>query len=411
MENKLKKCPQCGCEIASVNTVCPNCSYNFLQSQVPAKTHAKIKGKSKIGTYSLVIGIFGILLSMSKLGLVFALIGICLGIYVLFSKKELYYGTAIVGTVISLIALMISIETLRGGNDSSKENNDEQQIVESTKLPAEDNAKAVKDKSSKPTATPVKKKEWEKVYKNSNIQFVNLKFLSKNAQYYKGQVVISASEAYDIGDNDIQFDTDDSNFFKEVTCRFKNKKEISDLKEKDKVCFIGEISNINTYFGNDTVTIKNCYLVAEGKDVSKYEKKIADNNKQQKNFVSNAKKQQKQAKKKTEKQKKSTYMKKCKSYSYKKIQRHPDKYEGKNIKVSGTVIQVMEGWFDTVSLRVEDPSGNIWYVSYGYSDKEAKILDNDRITIYGECTGTETYTTILGNSQTIPSVDAQYIVR
>ena len=159
------------------------------------------------------------------------------------------------------------------------------------------------------------------------------------------------------------------------------------------------------------MTIKNCYIVAKGKDVANYKKKIEKKKKQQEKYVSNAKKKKKQEKNKAAKKKMSSYIKKCRSYSYEQIQRHPDKFKGKNIKLSGKVVQVMDGWFDSVAFRIEDSSGKIWYVNYSYSDKEAKILENDNITVYGESAGTETYTTVLGSSQTIPSIDAQYIVR
>lgn len=294
------------------------------------------------------------------------------------------------------------------GGDNPNKGKQIAEVTKASEVTEAPNDKVVGEKN-KSTAIPKKLKEWEKAYNNSEIHFVDIKYLSKNAQYFKGQVVICASKVYEVNDDNLQFDTDDSNFFKEVTCRFKNTKDLSGLEEKDKVCFIGEVASIDTYFGNDTVTIKNCYIVAKGKGVSEYQKKIKNNAEKQKKYVSNTKSKAKEAKKQEAEKNKSSYIEKCKKYSYKSIQRHPDKYKGKKIKISGTVIQVMEGWFDTVSLRVEDSSGNIWYVDYRYSDNEAKILENDKITVYGESTGTETYTTILGNSQTIPSIDAKYI--
>lgn len=184
---------------------------------------------------------------------------------------------------------------------------------------------------------------------------------------------------------------------------------MSGIEEKEKVCFVGKVSDINTYFGNDTVTITDCFIIAKEKETDKYSKIISKRSDKQKKYVTNAKKDAKKKKKETAKNKKQSYMKQCKTYSYNKIQRKPDKYDGKKIKVSGTVIQVMEGWLDTVSLRIEDSSGDVWYASYSYSDNESKILENDKVTVYGESTGTETYTTVLGNTQTIPSVDAEYI--
>lgn len=401
MENNMKKCPKCGWEIARVATICPNCNYNFLEQQ------NKKRNQSKLGICSIVIGVISLLFSSTELGVGLGIIGTVLAIYVLFSKKELYYGTAIAGVIISLFAIIIAIAP-----SDNKMNNKNEHTVETTK---ENKSSKEKEDNKTPKAIPkatpkaVKKKEWEKTYENADIQFVNLKYLAKNAKYYKNQTIISVAEIYEIGESDLQFDTDESNFFKEVTCNFKHKKELSGLKEEDKVCFVGKVSDTNTYFGNETVTISNCYIVAKGKATDKYSEIISKKSDKQKKYVANEKNNAKKKKKEAAKNKKQSYMKQCKTYSYSKIQRKPDKYDGKKIKVSGTVIQVMEGWLDTVSLRIEDSSGNVWYVSYGYSDNESKILENDKVTVYGESTGTETYTTVLGNTQTIPSVDAEYI--
>ena len=114
---------------------------------------------------------------------------------------------------------------------------------------------------------------------------------------------------------------------------------------------------------------------------------------------------------KTKKKKntKKSYMESCKTYSYNIIKRNPDKFKGKKTKLSGKVIQVDEGWFDSVTIRVEDSNGDDWYVSYSYSDGESKILENDKVTIYGECDGTEQYTTIAGDTRRVPAIDAKYV--
>lgn len=405
MEDNLKKCPKCGWEIARAATLCPNCNYNFLE---PTQVKRQKLSQTSAGIVGMILGLLACLLSCTSIGAPLAIFGIifsCVGL----AKKYYAHGTAVAGLTTSVIAVVIALIVGASPDGSGKDKKDTY-VAEATETPKD----ASKDKKSnenvnEPTATPNNKKDWEKTYENSDIQYVNLKFLAKNAKYYKGQVVISVSEIYEVNDDNLQFDTDDSNFFKEVTCKFKNKSEISGLNEKEKVCFIGKVSDVNTYLGNDTVTLKKCFLVSKGKAVSEYQKKIKNNVDEQKKYISDAKSNAKKAKKKAAENEKSSYIKKCKTYSYKNIQRHPDRYEGKKIKVSGTVIQVMEGWFDAVSLRVEDSSGNIWYIDYSYSDNEAKILENDKITVYGESTGTETYTTILGSSQTIPSIDAKYI--
>lgn len=310
-------------------------------------------------------------------------------------------------TVIIIFFVLGIIGSLFGNGDEESQSNKQDVEVTNTIKPkkAEEQNKDTKQGSKKKNDT----KAWEKKYKNKDIKLVDIKFLYKNAEYYKNVVVMSYGKIKDMSDKMLQFDTNKDNFFKEVTCNFTNQEEISGLKKEDKVCFVGEISDTHSYFGTETLTIDNCYLVAKGKDVSSYKDKIDKDKKNQKQYISEIKKEQKEEKKKQIQDEKSTYIAKCKTYDYKTIQRKPDKYDGKKIKVSGTVIQVLEGWFDSVGLRVEDSNGDIWYINYSYSDGEDKILEDDNITVYGECTGTETYTTVLGSSVTIPSIDAEYI--
>lgn len=108
---------------------------------------------------------------------------------------------------------------------------------------------------------------------------------------------------------------------------------------------------------------------------------------------------------------KKAYIDSCKTPKYKDIERYPDKNKGTRIKVSGKVIQVAEGWFGSVILRVNDSNGDTWYVNYEHKEGEGRILENDRVVIYGECQGVETYTSLLGGSITIPAIEAKYIER
>ena len=90
--------------------------------------------------------------------------------------------------------------------------------------------------------------------------------------------------------------------------------------------------------------------------------------------------------------------------------RNPNGYKKQYITVTGKVIQITSGWFNSVTIRLNDSSNNTWYVSYKYaSDTETKILDGDNISVYGQSTGTTSYTTIFGSQVTIPSIDAKYI--
>lgn len=101
------------------------------------------------------------------------------------------------------------------------------------------------------------------------------------------------------------------------------------------------------------------------------------------------------------------YVSGCETVVYKDVERNPSDFEGRYIAVTGEVIQVSEGWFNTVTLRIKNEDGT-WYATYTREDNEPRILEDDIITAYGECTGVETYSTVLGAKMTIPAMEIEY---
>ncbi len=111
------------------------------------------------------------------------------------------------------------------------------------------------------------------------------------------------------------------------------------------------------------------------------------------------------------------YLKSFKGISFEKLARNPDRIEGKKVKVTGEVIQVLEE-DDTIYLRV-----NITKSKYGIykdtifveytkeSDDEDRILEDDIITIYGEASGLYSYESVTGSDVTLPYLVAEYIYR
>lgn len=109
----------------------------------------------------------------------------------------------------------------------------------------------------------------------------------------------------------------------------------------------------------------------------------------------------------------------CKTLSFKDLSRNPDKHKGEKLKYTGKVIQVQEDehWLDdntTVDLRI-----NVTKDEYGLWDdtifatvelpKNAdRILEDDIITIWGECDGKYSYTSVLGSDVTLPKINIEY---
>lgn len=103
------------------------------------------------------------------------------------------------------------------------------------------------------------------------------------------------------------------------------------------------------------------------------------------------------------------------SLDYKAISRDPGAYEGNLYKFDGKILQVMEeaqGDGTTfVTLRVATKGGydDVVLVGYTRSAGEARVLEDDRITIHGTSHGLYTYETVMGAEMTIPLIMADTI--
>ncbi len=109
------------------------------------------------------------------------------------------------------------------------------------------------------------------------------------------------------------------------------------------------------------------------------------------------------------------YKSNCKVYTYEEVARNPESVKGETAQVSGKVIQVVESYAYTY-LRVnitKNKYGNyedtIYVIYKPKSETEDRILEDDIVTIYGKLNGTETYTSVLGSSITLPCIVGEYI--
>ena len=100
----------------------------------------------------------------------------------------------------------------------------------------------------------------------------------------------------------------------------------------------------------------------------------------------------------------------CESGLYEKISRDPGEYSGAYVKFSGEVIQVCyeaKSTNDVSSYRVATKNGYDDVIMLGvYNYGESRILEGDKITIYGQFIELYTYETVMGASVTIPLVMA-----
>ena len=103
------------------------------------------------------------------------------------------------------------------------------------------------------------------------------------------------------------------------------------------------------------------------------------------------------------------------SLDYKAMSRDPDTYEGNLYKFDGKILQVMEeaqsDGTTLVALRVASKGSydNVVYVVYYRAAGEARILEDDRVTVYGTSQGLYTYKTVMGAEVTIPFIWADSV--
>ena len=95
---------------------------------------------------------------------------------------------------------------------------------------------------------------------------------------------------------------------------------------------------------------------------------------------------------------------------YNDAMRYPEKYKGTNISIYGRVLQKMVNK-DRITLRVATSWSwdNVFYVTYSQSKIGVAVIEDDWITVYGESTGVYTYTAVMGNEITIPSMEAEKV--
>lgn len=91
--------------------------------------------------------------------------------------------------------------------------------------------------------------------------------------------------------------------------------------------------------------------------------------------------------------------------TYDQLARTPDDYIGKKVKLSGEVIQVLEGDGETqLRIAVNSDYDKIIYVAYNSDIISSRVLEDDYITIMGVSFGILSYESTMGGTISIPSV-------
>lgn len=101
--------------------------------------------------------------------------------------------------------------------------------------------------------------------------------------------------------------------------------------------------------------------------------------------------------------------------NFKEISRDPNAYKGEYYSFTGKVVQVLEGsdygGTTTTQMRIATKGNydDVVYVTYERPNNDKRILEDDRVTVYGVCDGLYTYETIMGGSVTLPIFKAETV--
>lgn len=228
--------------------------------------------------------------------------------------------------------------------------------------------------------------------------------LYEYGNYMQGEKVLTVFEIKDSSGGLLKANTENNeSFFFSITCDFHNSDYTGKFEEGTIVTVAGEIVENASPVGQ-TVSLDKCYVIGYGeisdelKAGAQDQRLIGEEYKAKfEKDVANAAQNDKYG-----------YISQCVSLDYNEIERNPDTYKGQKARVSGEVVQVSEGIFDSVTLRVDSGGGDMWYVTYTRKEGESRILEGDNITCYGECDGVRSYTTIVGSQVTIPSLKMKY---
>ena len=97
--------------------------------------------------------------------------------------------------------------------------------------------------------------------------------------------------------------------------------------------------------------------------------------------------------------------------SYGELMRNVENYQGKIVYYRGEVIQIAQNYGDNYVLRVSvtrDKYG-LWSDAVWVNYNGPRVLENDIIEFWGKVKGLKTYEAVLGNSVTVPEIDAIYL--
>lgn len=107
---------------------------------------------------------------------------------------------------------------------------------------------------------------------------------------------------------------------------------------------------------------------------------------------------------------KQTYIENCTYVSVSDLARNPAQYKGTDVVLNGEVFQIANETESRVEFLFDTGEDNgIVYISYNFPEGSGRLLEGDKLTIYGTFYIMRSYTSVLGTKQNVPSISALFI--
>lgn len=309
-------------------------------------------------------------------------------------------------------AVLLILSLISGGGNKDKEDEDKSETieksVETVSSGGEEDSKN-SDVDTNADNIPLEDIVIDLDFDTTDYLKLDADVLYEYGNYMDGQKVLTVISIDSISRDGFQTKTENGReYFYSIDCKFSSKSVDKKFEKGDIVTVAGTISyqpiEVLQFLETDTVDLVDCVVIGRGEIAAE----ISSDKDKQIEYCSAQKIAYENAVAEKLKSERDTYISGCETVSYNDVERNPDDYKGRQIKFSGRVVQVSEGWFDGVTLRVTTSGGNTWYVTYTHKEGESRILEGDQITCYGECDGVRSYTNVIGSQVTIPALKMKY---
>lgn len=106
----------------------------------------------------------------------------------------------------------------------------------------------------------------------------------------------------------------------------------------------------------------------------------------------------------------NTFKRNCQPLNYTDILRNPDSVKGTTFSLSGSVFQIIKQEDNIVEFLLYTGFADEYVkILYFYKNEDARILENDKLTVYGTFYVLYDYVSTLGTNHTIPQISAEFI--